>query len=177
MKKLIPTSFKNNHLKNVLQQSLTASVVFLSRLKLPIKFLPANISPLGGWGFFGNSWWYFLSIVTFDIFIGGLYPNFWVTYLAFSAYPIMGKLAAKKLSLKFVLLPVASFLFFLISNFGVWWYWYPQTLEGLATCYTLALPFYSRTLIGDLIFGYGYMILKLLLKERSFLKKLKPSYT
>ena len=25
-------------------------------------------------------------------------------------------------------------------------------------CYSLALPFFKRTLIGDLVFGYGYML-------------------
>lgn len=140
------------------QQVLVAGAVFVSRLGW---LLPANISPVGSFGFFGNNWLYFAGIITFDWLVGGFYPNFWVTYLGFAAYPALGYVAKKffknKIGVKAALIPLASFLFFLISNFGVWWSWYPQTLEGLISCYSLALPFYSRTLIGDLIFGYGYL--------------------
>lgn len=37
---------------------------------------------------------------------------------------------------------VSSFLFYLITNFGVWAMgWYPQDLKGLVDCYILGLPF------------------------------------
>lgn len=51
---------------------------------------------------------------------------------------------------------VGSLQFFLISNFGVWLHFpttYAHTLQGLATCYLAALPFYGRTLAGDLLFS------------------------
>lgn len=41
--------------------------------------------------------------------------------------------------------------FFAISNLGLWVLgMYPRTGAGLAACYTAALPFFERTLIGDL---------------------------
>lgn len=47
---------------------------------------------------------------------------------------------------------VSSFIFFLITNFGVWLQgWYPMTMAGLQTCFTLALPFYRTMIIGNLI--------------------------
>ena len=48
----------------------------------------------------------------------------------------------------------ASLLFFLISNFGVWLLgdFYPDTLAGLAACFTAAIPFYQSTLVSDLLF-------------------------
>jgi len=48
-----------------------------------------------------------------------------------------------------------SLQFFLITNFFVWFgaHMYPQTLSGLAACYLAALPFYGRTLLGDLFFS------------------------
>ncbi len=142
----------------------TAIAVFGSRLGM----LPANVSPLGSFGFFSQSYLaYFSTIVLFDWLVGGFYPGFWVTYLGFMMYPLLGKLA-KSTQNKLLLLPLASFLFFLVSNFGVWWYWYPHTIEGLTTCYLLAIPFYKRTLAGDLIFGYGYLLLKSWLKSNSF---------
>jgi hypothetical protein len=45
--------------------------------------------------------------------------------------------------------------FFLVTNFLVWLRGttYPQTLEGLLTCYLAGVPFYRQTLVGDLVFS------------------------
>ncbi len=128
--------------------------VFGSRLG----FLPANVSPLGAFGFFSRNPIYFaLSIVAFDYLVGGFYQGFWFNYLGFAMYWLIGRLTTRQLKLQLIGLPLASLLFFLISNFGVWFYWYPRTLEGLTTCYLLAVPFYRLTLFGDVMFGYGLM--------------------
>ena len=37
------------------------------------------------------------------------------------------------------------------TNFGCWLGWYPQTFEGLVTCYTMALPFTLWHLITTII--------------------------
>jgi hypothetical protein len=49
---------------------------------------------------------------------------------------------------------LCSLQFFLITNFAVWYgsRFYPQTAAGLATCYSEAIPFWGRTLAGDLVF-------------------------
>ncbi len=139
------------------QNSFANLAVFVSRLGL----LPANISPLGSLGFFSNNLVLFiLNIIIFDWLVGGFYPNCWVTYLGFLMYPLMSHLAKKNLKKQIVFLPLASLLFFFVSNLGVWFYWYPHTLTGLIRCYLLALPFYQRTLMGDLVFGYTYLALK-----------------
>lgn len=151
-----------------MKKLFTSILVFISRLG----FLPANFTPLGSFGFFGgNLFLYFLTIVLFDYFIGGFYSGFIFTYLGFLGYWIFGRLA-KTLKQKAILLPIASFTFFLVSNFGVWWNWYPHTLSGLKTCYILAIPFYQNTLFGDLAFGYGFIVLSLLAKY--LLKKNRP---
>jgi hypothetical protein len=49
----------------------------------------------------------------------------------------------------------SSTLFFFITNFGVWILGYPLTIQGFITCYTLALPFFVNTIIGDFFFTYG----------------------
>ena len=49
----------------------------------------------------------------------------------------------------------SSLLFFLVTNFGVWYLGYPNTLAGLVSCYTLALPFFVNTIIGDLVFTHS----------------------
>lgn len=46
----------------------------------------------------------------------------------------------------------SSFLFFFVTNLGVWLQgWYPATMAGLVTCFTLAVPFYRTMLIGNMI--------------------------
>ena len=47
-----------------------------------------------------------------------------------------------------------SVSFFVISNFGVWaaTNMYPKTVSGLMTCYTAGVPFFRRSLEGDLLY-------------------------
>ena len=48
----------------------------------------------------------------------------------------------------------SSLVFFLISNFGVFALGgYGYTLEGFLTCYYLALPFFTNTVVSTLIFS------------------------
>jgi hypothetical protein len=151
-----------------MKKLLTSIIVFISRFG----YLPANFSIVGSFGFFGGNFLlYFFSIVLFDIIKGGFYSGFLFTYLGFLSYWIFGKMA-KNMKSKMILLPAASFVFFLVSNFGVWWHWYPHTVSGLTTCYSLAIPFYKNTLFGDLFFGYGFMAFTLFVKLLS--KKSKP---
>lgn len=152
-------------MKKLFSKILPALGVYFSRLG----FLPANLTPLGAYGFFGGQPWLFLvSIIAFDYFVGGFYRGFLWTYAGFLVYPLFGYLARHSRKLQLLLLPAASFGFFLLSNFGVFLAWYEQSWQGLLTCYALALPFYTRTLLGDLIFGYGYLLLRQLCHLRQF---------
>lgn len=48
----------------------------------------------------------------------------------------------------------AAFLFFVITNFGVWLTGsYGYSFEGLITCYVMAIPFFTNTLISTMIYG------------------------
>ena len=45
-------------------------------------------------------------------------------------------------------------IFFIISNFGVWSLGtYGHTVSGLILCYTLAIPFFSYSVISTIIFS------------------------
>ena len=50
---------------------------------------------------------------------------------------------------------ISSVQFFLITNLGVWLVGglYPHTITGITTCYFAALPFFGRTLAGDLLYS------------------------
>jgi hypothetical protein len=58
----------------------------------------------------------------------------------------------------------SSVLFFLITNAGVWLLSdaYPNTWNGLLASYTMGIPFFRYTIIGDLLFTlvffYGYQL-------------------
>lgn len=61
-----------------------------------------------------------------------------------------------------------SLLFFLLSNFGVWFMGgYEKSIPGLITCYTMAIPFFQNTLAGSVFYGTlifgGYEGLKYIL--------------
>jgi hypothetical protein len=58
-----------------------------------------------------------------------------------------------------------SILFFLVTNFGVWWFFdtYPKNSHGLLACYVAGIPYFRGTLCGDLIgsailFGGDYVL-------------------
>ena len=83
-----------------------------------------------------------------DIFLGmhALMP---VIYLSFVLISVMS-FYIKSISFTNVLL--ASTLFFVLSNLGVWYFYYPLTWSGLTTCFVLAIPFFVNAIAGDLFY-------------------------
>ena len=90
----------------------------------------------------------FISLLLSDLFLGLSLINVFV-YAGFGLILAVGFLT-KKASISTVLL--SSVLFFIVSNLGVWFLYYPITLEGLTSCFTLAIPFFTNTLLGDLVY-------------------------
>lgn len=143
-------------LKKMMIRIQLAGLVLSSRFAA----LAPNFSPVGALGFYQPGVISFIvSILVHDLIRGGFYHGFWLTYLGFGAYYLLGYLAKDSWKKKALLLPVASLTFFLISNFGVWLYWYPHSFSSLITCYLVAIPFYRNTLLSDLIFGYSALVL------------------
>jgi len=73
-------------------------------------------------------------------------------YLAFMGISYMG-IHSKKIGNGTIL--KSSTLFFVLTNFGVWLMGYPLTFAGLVSCYTLAIPFFAYTIMGDLFFTHS----------------------
>jgi hypothetical protein len=90
-----------------------------------------------------------LAMALSDIFLGFSGITIFV-YAAFILVSYIG-LSSKKVSIKTIL--ISSISFFVITNFGVWLIGYPKTLNGLMECYTLALPFFRNSLIGDFFYA------------------------
>ena len=90
----------------------------------------------------------FISLFLSDLFLGLSLINVFV-YTGFGLILAVGFLI-KKASISTVLF--SSVLFFIVSNLGVWFLYYPLTLEGLTSCFTLAIPFFTNTLLGDIVY-------------------------
>ena len=118
---------------------------------------PPNFAPITGIALFAASK-FNKKIVAFllplcclfitDLILGLSWINLFV-YSAFGMISLIG-MRIKSVSLPTVL--GSSLLFFIVSNFGVWLLYYPLTLEGLVTCFTLAIPFFGNTIAGDLVY-------------------------
>jgi len=99
-----------------------------------------------------------------NIIYAGYYSNFTIfnsgmiwTYGAIVLVGLMGSSFIKKISSgKVVLASLSgSTIFYIISNFGVWALspMYAKSAASLIQCYSLALPFYGTSLIGDLLYS------------------------
>lgn len=80
-----------------------------------------------------------------------------VSYALFALITALGMLLGRRVTGARVLLAAvaSSTLFFLGSNFAVWWlgHRYPHTLAGLHACYLAGLPFAWNMLAADLVYS------------------------
>ena len=100
-----------------------------------------------------------------DIFLGFSTISLFV-YAAFILVSYIG-LKSKKINIKTIL--ISSLSFFIITNFGVWLLAYPKSIDGLLECYTLAIPFFRNSLIGDFFFA-GVMYFGFEFVSKKYLK-------
>lgn len=149
-------------------------VVFLGRaLPHPYNFTPVIAITLLASYVFKNRYLSFgLPLFAFwlsDLFINniiyaGYYSNFiflstgmlW-TYGSILLVSLMGISILRKISSARIALASlsGSTIFYLVSNFGVWIAspMYTKSIAGLFLCYSLALPFYGSSLVGDLLYS------------------------
>jgi hypothetical protein len=102
-----------------------------------------------------------------DLYLGFHSISLWV-YLSFVIISSLG-IFWKEVKTKNVL--ISSIVFFIVTNFGVWLLGYPKTIDGLILCYTMAIPFFGYSILGDLFFynllkySFSYTESKLKLSE------------
>lgn len=138
---------------------LIAALFRLIGTGLPNVSPVAAIALLGG-AYFSNKTWAFVA--TFGVMllsdaILGFHDTMWAVYLSFALIIGIGFLVGRNRSPQAIMAGslTGSILFFLITNFAVWLGsgYYPQTVTGLLTSYTMAIPFFHYTLLGDLFFN------------------------
>lgn len=144
--------------------------VFLAvAARLPFMPHPWNFTPVtaallyfGARGSRRQLWLPFALLVASDLALDKFvyaYPFSWDLFLTWGWYAAMlwlgSALRENSKPLRVVGAALTgSVTFFLISNFGVWaaTNMYPKTVSGLMACYAAGLPFFRRTLEGDLLY-------------------------
>jgi len=128
-------------------------IAILTRLlPHPPNFAPiTSIALFSGFHFANKRLALFVPLIAMfisDLFIG-VHSFMPVIYLSFLLISILS-FYMKSLSISNVVL--ASTLFFVMSNLGVWYFYYPLTWAGLTSCFVLAIPFFVNALAGDLFY-------------------------
>ena len=160
---------------NLTYIGVIALILFASFTRI-IPHMP-NFTPIGAMALFGgaylsNKYYAFiipiLSLWLSDLIINNFilnyydqftwfYPGFIWQYASFGIIILFGYFLLKKITFKKVLMTSigSSLVFFVITNFGVWatGSMYPLTINGLISCFVLAIPFYKGTLLGFLFYS------------------------
>lgn len=88
--------------------------------------------------------------------------------IIYSVFALISFIGLKAKSLSFFTVFGASVSFFLISNLGVWYFYYPLNWAGLSSCFILAIPFFINALAGDLFYTSVLQFSFKKLKQNSF---------
>ena len=124
-----------------------------------------NFAPIGALAIFSGAYitdkrFFILPIVA--LLIGDAVTGFYSVYVMIAVYvgfacsAVLAKLVLKSSisALKFCVATIIGALaFYVVSNVGMWWVAYPQTVVGLVQCWADGLPYLARSLAGDLIYG------------------------
>lgn len=96
-----------------------------------------------------------LVVMLITDWILGFHSSVLYVYAGMLAYSAAGMWAGNGLKWKRLLPAVlsGSLAFFIISNIGAFFAFYPRTWSGLVECFIQAIPFFDRTLISDLFFS------------------------
>jgi hypothetical protein len=148
----------------------------------PPNFSPVEAIALFGGAYFAARHWAVLvpllamlaSDVALALIQGGVYMDyflglgFWLVYATIALTTLLGFGLRGRVTGGRVLgySLVASVIFFLVTNFGVWagGTMYPKTIDGLAMAYAAGIPFFQWTVLGTLsysalLFG-GFALLR-----------------
>ena len=117
-----------------------------------------NVTPITAMALFSGVYFtdkkYAFIIPLFAMFLSDLFLGFsLISLFVYAAFILVGYIgiASKKMNVKTIL--ISSISFFIITNFGVWLIGYPKTVNGLLECYTLAIPFFRNSLMGDFFYA------------------------
>ena len=130
---------------------------------------PPNFAPITGIALFAasklNKKILAFLLPLFCLFITDLILGLgWINLFVYGAFGMISFIGMRIQKVSLLTVIGSSLLFFIVSNLGVWLLYYTLTLEGLLTCFTLAIPFFGNTITGDLVYTavlfYGFSAIK-----------------
>jgi uncharacterized protein DUF6580 len=171
-------------LQKVFNPLLIIVIAVIMRL---IPHIP-NVAPIAAMALFGGAYLnkkYALILPLVALFISDIFLGFYSSMpYVYGSFLIIGCIGIWLRSHKSIINVIvaslsSSLIFFLITNFGFFLSndLYPKTFAGQMEAYTMALPFFRNTLLGDLeyvgLFFGGYeLALRLFLKHKIVFGKL-----
>jgi hypothetical protein len=165
---------------------LLALVVAVATVILRLLQLLPNFSPVGGLSLFSGGrlrLWQALALSVLVMLVSdtvlGYYLGAVFTYASFMLYVLIGRLLCRadspwRIGVGCLL---GSLQFYLITNFMVWYYWpteYAPTWAGLMQCYWAGVPFFGKTLAGDILYTTSLFGLRWALSRVNFPGKRAP---
>lgn len=92
----------------------------------------------------------------------GFYPSMAFDYAAYFGIALMARSMPTRryASTMFAGSLLGPALFFLVSNFGVWYLWpetYAPTTTGLLNCYAAGIPFFKASFAGNFVFSLLFL--------------------
>ncbi len=126
---------------------------------------PPNFAPVMALGLFAGAYMnkktaYIIPIVAMliaDYFIG--FYDFRImlsVYVCIALGSVVGVWLKKNKSVTKIAISTlaVSVIFFLATNFSLWFFgdFYPHTAEGLSLCFTMAIPFFANSLMGNAVY-------------------------
>ena len=154
------------NLKNLLSPKVlvvTGIILFAAIMRL-VPHYP-NFTPIAAIALFGGAHlgrkWLAFFVPLFALFISDLilgFHSFMIpVYVSFLLVVLLGNVLGKNIKVHSVAgsAVASATIFFLITNFAVWAGspYYPQTFAGLIQSYTMAIPFFHSSLLGDLFYS------------------------
>jgi hypothetical protein len=147
-------------LENVMEFFMI-SIGVLSRL-LPH---PANMTAVGALALFGGAKFdakkavlATLAVMLISDIVIGFHSLMWATYGSMVLAVLIGRWIGRKGKVRRIIggTLLSSLVFFIITNFAVWAATplYAKTMNGLITCYVMAIPFFRNSLVGDCLYSF-----------------------
>jgi len=153
-----------NRLKIIVALLLIALSVIFRLTPHPANFAPVAAAAAVAAIYLGRRWAIIVPLLVMVISDGfiGFYnaPIMLAVYGAFVLIGLGNSLTKQKdLTAVFVRSILGSVFFFLVTNWAVWQFsfLYQKNLSGLFQSYMMAVPFFRNTLLGDLIFMFGFV--------------------
>jgi hypothetical protein len=141
--------------------SLILILAFSRLIPHPPNFTPLIAAAMLSSYFFKNTYMSLfvlvISMILSDLIIG-FYSSYFLVYFSLIVIIVAFSKMNKNINFKNLFLYgiSSSLIFFIITNFGVWAFGslYEKNLTGLISCYILAIPFFTNTVLSTVFYSY-----------------------